>query len=536
MRGRPAPAPFRKRSGHLSKTLINLFAACLWLVLSVASLQAHAVLERAVPENGALLDSPPTEAVLSFNEGVKPLAITLIAPDGAASDLTAVAQGGVSMRVPLSLADRGTYVLNWRVVSEDGHPIPGAQVFSVGEVTGATDAAPAVDPVLRGLMWAARWVLTSALVVAVGGALFGALSPLPARTRRGLAFAAVIAVVAAAAYLGLHGADALGRGVAAALTAPAWSAAWMTSFGPATALAAASALVALIALRLRWLAVVAFALMALSFAMAGHASAAAPQWLMRPMVFLHVAAVTFWIGALIPLAALLTGGAQALRRFSALVPVALVVLLGSGIVLAVVQLGPDPRAWLVPYGYLLAAKLVLVAVLFAIGAANRWWWTRPALAGDPGAIRAMRRSIGVELVLAAAILGLIAGWRFTPPPRALALVATATPATPEAFLHIHEADVMSSVLAKPGSPGPVSVEIFLNDNDMEVITPISVTMGVALPDKGIERVTYQAEPDADGIWHIPQVMLPLPGNWQVDLDIRVTRFKLVKQAGVLEIK
>lgn len=520
----------------MPKLLSSLILACLTVFLSSVSLQAHAVLEGAVPQSGALLENPPDQAVLTFNEGVRPLAITLIAPDGSQSDLTEQSEGGTMVRVPLSLSQRGTYVLNWRVVSEDGHPVPGAQVFSVGEVTGAAQTgSAAADPVVAGLMWGARWTMTLALVVAVGGTLFGALAPLDPQTRRRIKAAAIIGIFASLSYLGLHGADALGQGVGAVLTMPAWRAAWMTSFGPATALQAVAGLVALAALKRRWLAIFAFALLALSFALAGHASAAAPQWLMRPMVFAHVAALTFWIGALIPLAALRSGGTQGLRRFSALVPIALIVLLGSGIVLAVVQLGRDPRAWLVPYGYILIVKLVLVAGLFALGAANRWWWTQPALAGDHTAIRAMRRSIAAELLLAALILGLAAGWRFTPPPRALALGAAAVPAPLEAFLHIHEEDVMSSVLIKPGSAGPVSAEIFLNDNEMAIISPLSVTMGVALPEKGIERVVYQATVDADGIWKIPQLMLPLPGKWQVDLEIRISRFKLIKQMGTLEI-
>ena len=43
---------------------------------------------------------------------------------------------------------RGTQVVSYRVVSQDGHPVAGSLVFSIGVVTGA--ATPAVDyPVSR---------------------------------------------------------------------------------------------------------------------------------------------------------------------------------------------------------------------------------------------------------------------------------------------------------------------------------------------------------------------------------------------------
>jgi copper transport protein len=40
------------------------------------------------------------------------------------------------------------------------------------------------------------------------------------------------------------------------------------------------------------------ALLGVGFALAlsGHASNAAPQWLTRPSVFVHVVCVTFWVG------------------------------------------------------------------------------------------------------------------------------------------------------------------------------------------------------------------------------------------------
>src|SRR5690606_26683137 len=169
---------------------------------------------------------------------------------------------------------------------------------------------------------------------------------------------------------------------------------------------------------------VAIGLAGLAVSLSGHASAAQPQWLMKPALFIHMVAIAWWVGALYPLILLLRGDqvttSNPLLRFSRAIPFAIVPLVVSGIVLAVVQLGWPGPAWMSGYGAILLAKLALLVVLFAIASWNRWVLTAPAAAGEIRALRHMRRGIVAELVLILAILALVSGWRFTPPPRALA--------------------------------------------------------------------------------------------------------------------
>lgn len=510
-------------------TLLGLLAA---LSLAVAA-QAHAVLLSADPVEGSVLAEARASASLRFNEAVKPLSIRLIAPDGAETDLTAQVPGAAELVIPLPDLVRGTHVLSWRVASDDGHPVAGSLLFSMGE---ASRAAPPVegDPAVRAALWLARFVMTAGLVLGIGGTLFGTWTGLAAWAWRPVSWGAtIVGLIAAPASLGLHGLDALGLGLAG-LAAPApWLAAWGTSLGPSIAMAMAAAVLALAAWRWRGLAWAALVLLGVSYAASGHAGAANPRWLTRPVVVLHLLALTFWIGALIPLA--LAGTSEALRRFSAAIPLAVAVLLVSGGVLVAVQLGRDPAQWLTPYGYILAAKLALLAALFGLAAFNRWRLTGPALAGDTRAMARMRRSIGAELVLALAILGLVAGWRFTPPPRAL---AQAVAGAPPAYLHLHSAEAMANLIVTPGAVGPVTVMIEVTDGDMEPVQPLAVTLALALPDRGIERLTRQAEPVADqpGIWTVADLVLPQPGRWSVELGLRLTRFKLVRLDGDLEIR
>lgn len=491
--------------------------------------QAHAVLKSASPTDGSLLQTAPEAVRLTFNEAVRPLVIRLIGPDGAAVELTDQVQGAAELVVPLPELARGSWMLSWRVVSEDGHPIPGTLLFSIGTVTGAlAEEAPALGAAL----WLMRFVMAVGLVLGAGGAVFAALTGVRVGAVR---LATGGGMIAAPAYLGLHGLDALGLPLPAILTAAPWAAAWSTSFGPSIALAVLAGGLALLASRWSALAWAALVALALSYATSGHAGAAAPQALTRPMVALHLVALTFWIGALIPLTVTLRRGTQGLTRFSRLIPFAVAALFASGLVLAVIQLGRDPAQWRSAYGLILAAKLALLAGMLVLAAWNRWRLTGPVLAGNPGAARRMRRVIWAELVLAVVILGLTAGWRFTPPPRALATVSA--PATP-AFAHLHSDAVMAILTVTPGKAGPVAAEISVTDADLTPIPAQGVTLHLSLPEQGIERLTRPAEPvpGAEGAWAIPDLVLPLSGTWQLDLDIRLTRFKQVTLEGTFDLE
>ncbi|MBK3804467.1 hypothetical protein GAY33_36175 [Azospirillum brasilense] len=62
----------------MRRLVVGWVAALMLLSLSAPAL-AHAVLVESAPEDGARLDSPPAEAVLRFNEPVRPVSGTLVA-------------------------------------------------------------------------------------------------------------------------------------------------------------------------------------------------------------------------------------------------------------------------------------------------------------------------------------------------------------------------------------------------------------------------------------------------------------------------
>ena len=264
-------------------------------------------------------------------------------------------------------------------------------------------------------------------------------------------------LASAVAALGLQGLDLLDLPPGSVLTAAPWKAAAATSLFQSLLIAVAAMTAGIIALRSRvagiaaLLSALALFGVGLSLASSGHAATATPQWLTRPLVFLHGVGVAFWVGALAPLAAMAWRPAQpllpVLNRFSHAAIFVVAGLALSGLALAIIQLESFGALIDSKYGIILSIKLTLVAALLGLAALNRFRLT-PALAFAPDSTRPLLRSVLAECVIVIAILAVVAGWRFTPPPRVLAAAAVKPLA-----IHIHTETAMFQVLVSPGKVG-----------------------------------------------------------------------------------
>lgn len=530
-------------SGCLPRWLWPMLLAALALLMHVAAASAHASLNAADPQDGAVVEEPPQRYALTFSEPVSPLSLRLVTPDGFSIPLDhfAVRGNSVEIEAPADLG-RGTHVLSWRVVSADGHPIGGSVVFSIGE---ASAKPPMVDEVMdwkvRGGLWLAKIALYVGLFIGVGG-VFARRILMPGIEAGGSVIRAALALGAAGAILGtgFQGLDAMGAQAGRIAEPVIWSTGFGTSYGWTVIAALAAFVLAVVALATPGLAaqgaaVIALLLAGVAPALSGHASAAAPQWLMRPAVFLHVTAIAVWIGALAPLGLAMKrgeGGASAgLRRFSRAIPAAVAALIVAGVALAVVQV-EEPVALLdTAYGQVFLVKLALLAILFVLAAVNRWFLTTPAAAGEPAETRRLARSIAAETLIVLMIFGAVAAWRFTPPPRALAAVA-AQPAT----AHVHTGQAMVDLTVTPGRAGPVSVSAIIMTGEFGPLDAKEVTFIFSNADAGIEPFRRRAEKPRDGTWRADGVVLPLPGEWSFRVDVLIDDFEIARLEGQISIR
>ena len=491
---------------------------------------AHATLVATEPSDGSVVARAPETVQLRFSESVTPVAVSLIDAAGTTRDDVAfgVSNEVLSIALPGGLP-RGTQVISYRVVSQDGHPVAGTMMFSIGAPTRGA-ASPANGRAVAVLVWLTRIGVYLGLFAGVGGVFFVAWIAAGPDGERIILGALSIGVGSALASLGLQGLDLHDLPLTALFTATPWTSVFSTSAGPSLLMATAAILVAGIARRSptttigRLLASLAMAGTGLSLAMTGHAATAPPQWLSRPSLFFHGIGVAYWVGALAPLAARAHRRAfdllWVLRRFSSGAVVAVAGVGLAGLILAVVQVQHLRALVDTDYGIVLLVKLGLVIVLVACAALNRFVLT-PALAANPDETAGLRRSIMAECVLVVGILAAVATWRFTTPPRALA-----SGQTPLA-MHIHTDEAMFQVLISPGRIGSDDFVLQLMKGDASPLAAREVTLTLSLPQRGVEALERGAILGPDGYWHVRGVALPLSGRWHIRIEALVTDFEKV---------
>jgi copper resistance protein C len=107
---------------------------------------AHDVLVRTLPTNGANVVQPPAKVTLVFEE--PPIAlgaqVVIQGPDGPAQTGRPELVGNEVRQAVKAGAPAGHYTVNWRVTSDDGHPISGSFGFTAAkaQAAGAQSGTP----------------------------------------------------------------------------------------------------------------------------------------------------------------------------------------------------------------------------------------------------------------------------------------------------------------------------------------------------------------------------------------------------------
>ena len=325
---------------------VVLCLVALGLACAQENAWAHGGLRLSNPGDRATLGASPTAVQLSFSEEPEPSLsfIRVLGADGTAYQLgppTAVPGDPRALDVRLQVLQRGVYTVSWRVVSAiDGHATAGAYAFGVGvSPQGAALAVASAGEPSSTLEIVARWILLAGLAGLLGAAAaaVGRFGGRPSDVRL-----AATGWLLAAAGLGLL-AEAQRRYAAVSVgelldTSVGRALAWR-------AVAIGAAGVALLGVRRAsprfrsdWMAaagVAAFAAIGVHVA-AGHAAAGGwPNGASVASQWAHFAAAGIWLGGLVALLLGVRGApseekAAAIRRFSRLALVALVVVAATG--------------------------------------------------------------------------------------------------------------------------------------------------------------------------------------------------------------
>jgi copper transport protein len=454
-----------------------LVAVLLGLVLMPSVASAHAYLIRTSPTASGVLNAAPRKVSLTYDEAVEPrfAIISVTNVDGHQEATGAVQRSAAdpdTLVVPVRPGlPEGWYLIYWRAISVDGHPVQGAFTYAVGPNPGPAPkfAVPSIsEGATAPNLLITRWVMFLSVMVAIGLFAFRFLVArlLPWRIdgtglrALSIAFvvASVIGVLAIPVYLDfaiasdslrpvfdlgvlvpLFRVTAFGRGYVdmmlcfALFCVASWIALIVdrpdrTARSLAEILAQTGALLA------------AGAVLVLPGAV-GHAGQTSPRGLSVPIDWLHLIAGSVWLGGLVGLLVLwFTVGAArrvaalsvVVPRFSAVALGSVALLLATGTVATIDHMPALDALWDTGYGVAILVKIAILLVAMAVAAGNLLS-TRPRLAaagaasgaGDGadglGAAGLLRRLVAVEAVLVAGavfVAALLSS--LAPPPPAFA--------------------------------------------------------------------------------------------------------------------
>jgi copper transport protein len=549
-----------------------VFATAAALALPTAAF-GHAALVRTLPEAGTTLNTPPAQLSLAYTEPVDARFAIVSVTDVDGRRVTAGSPrrgtgGADTLVTPLRRLSQGWYLVFWRVISADGHPVRGAFTFAVGPNPG-----PAPEFVIPSLsetattpeLLIARWIVYISLLAAIGlfalraGIARSLPSQLPGISLQPLTIAffasLAVALVAIPVYVDLATAQFALRSVfdLGDLVPLARASRFGRALIDLELVTALFALAATISIALDrpgharrtvaqllalWSALACAAAVLLVPGLAGHPSTTSPRGLSLAFDWLHLVAVSIWVGGLIGLLLLAVRVPAALRtaalgrlvpRFSRIAFASVVLLVGSGIGASLLQFPTLGSLLRTAYGRALDLKLILLAVALLLAGVNLTR-TRPRLESaltrsrlGPAASRLLRRLVAGEVVLvvgalfAASLLTSLA-----PPPKALGQVGRVSARVGPGPVNrvVEESGYRLQFRIQPNRaavPNTFAVGI---TRDGRPLRGADVTATFSMLDMEMGQLAYRLPERRPGYFERSAPALVMVGKWGLSFDIR----------------
>ena len=526
--------------------------SALGLVLPTAAF-AHAALLRTVPSASGTVNTSPPEVRLTYSEAVEPrFAIVSVtdkyghlvtdgAPRRSATDPD-------TLVVPLKHLGEGWYLVYWRVISVDGHPVRGAFTFAVGPNPGPAPqfVIPSIsETAATPRLLIARWTVFLSLFGAIGlfalriGIARPVVRRVPGTSLRPVSIAFWVAAAVAfdlGALTPLLRASAFGRGfldleLCMALFAVAAAIALYVD-RPMRTTRSVAELLALVG------ATLAAAAALIIPGAAGHAAQTAPRALALLLDATHLAAGALWLGGLLGLlivwqslpSSLRTAGLSVVvPRFSNVAFVSVMALLATGIGASILHLPTIASLWTTSYGQAIVAKSVLLGAAMLLGAVNLLV-TRPRLIAaerDPslasGAAGLLRRLVGVEvLIVAAALFAAAILSSLAPPSKALAAVGGAAAKVGPGVVTrvVRRGDYTMRFTFTPNRAAvPNTFQVAITKNGQPVRNA-DVTLTFAMLDMEMGNQEYRLEETSPGVYtRSSSPALVMVGHWGLTFNV-----------------
>lgn len=531
---------------HLRVGLLLLILAC-W-GLFVPAVSGHAALVSVTPPDGSHLDSSPSEIVLEFSEnvGVVENGTVLFQRDSTKRVLTPVAiDHKVHIPLDAELGD-GAYVVQWRVISADSHPVAGTVSFTIGGVTQELSVEAAELP---GLVDGVRIATVTAkylgLLTAFGVLVFGRRIFLEDWPRiRNLA-TGLFGIAIAGAVLEIPFAAMIQEGYTLGLGRSLWDACKSLDSGLrlSAIVLAALLVIGITVSRLKMDARLQMSLMlacatgaGLSQILSGHSRSKSPVWLMMVTDSVHLLVAGIWLGGLLVLTLGLLGRwrgssfqtddgvALAVSRFSILAGWALLLVTVSGLTMGVIIVGSLDTLVHTDYGRALVVKVVLVGFVAAVGAANRFFLVPRIVRSARPTIVWLKRLVSVEFAILLIVIGVTATLVQLNPNVDGAAMEPFVPNTVYSEEVALDATHSAHITVTRAGTHNYQVTMHLLDEYGGMIDAgEKLTAEWSLPEQSLGPLVQTLTRDPNHVY-MGEIGIPLPGAWQMEVRATFDRF------------
>ena len=513
---------------RISGTAIASTVLALTFIPGIAS--AHAILESSSPEASALLASSPKEIRLDFDEQVEDTLGDIRVYDSEQREVsigkTVRSASDVSIvSAEMPMLKNGVYVVVWRVVSADGHPVTGAFPFEIGTKSTGTSAALLEEVLNRtettsplgNPMSTLRLLGFLGLILLIGCVSLLWRSPLlgNARIHKTLRYSSVFIAVSSLGLLLMQGPYTAGKSWGSLFDSVLIGDVMQTRLGLALFIRAICAfawgLIALTAsatVSRRWrIGVIATAVITIAtYAASGHQSAGTLPGIFVPLDMIHLAAISTWVGALLALAVVSKENnvEDEAKRFSQMATWSMPVVVVTGVVQGLHLLGGISTINETNFGKLLLLKTVLVGGVVVFGSKARG---KLQLGGFSSIAKIIRReSTLVVLVLAVTSL----------------MVAQSPNATASKSVSYSATKVQNGIVAElsvvPAVVGTAEVHVILTPPGGSLTPAKSVTVQLDLPSRNIPAIPVSMTEIGPNHW-IGIVQFPFSGAWNMNTRV-----------------
>ena len=512
-------------------------------MLPVDRALGHAAVVRSEPAANAFVQQPPAAITIVFTEPVDDRAssIRLLDSRGLAIATAApseVSNNGLTLSLALPKLSPGIYNVLYRNVSRiDGHALQGSYPFTILKADGSLPDAvntfeglsngndPAPEPegiAVRGLslLGLAISAAGALLILLWGTAGMSLRQPLTRMIYIG------VAVLAFATMLNLATIrDAYGAGTPLndlILRTPSGGY-WLTRLG-AVMLIGVAATFTVEAPRRTAVAIVAVLGVYLwAYTATSHAAAGVGSAWARGFDFAHGMAAVLWIGAVIGVAVSARLArkdlhfARLMPRFGTLASALVFVLLGTGLLNALVEIDSSDRLTSTRYGVTLLVKLGLMLPLLLVAAYNARRGRRAVVSGKPGAVRGFVRSATAEVLLG---LGVFFAAAFL-------TQTTASKSIPEAIKPqefdqaMQVADLNVRLGVEPNIVGLNKYRVTVTDQSGRPVDAERVRLTFRYQeDQTVGPSTLSLNRVDPGVYLGQGFYLTLQGGWRIEVEVR----------------